>query len=275
MASPAAVSRTASAQQSIALRAARLEAQKKYMGRTASGNRRGLSTQSVSTQRKTAGSSTTQDRMRQFNASRHAAQRYAAPSRTIPSLQETSASLRESDTDQEDDADELEAYAAQIADENDEAETLQLGLRARSRAKSATEKSAQKSLEKHMKEIEQLTAEMKSFATNKGMSLFGQGEELEVADTTGTTMSFVQWGMTFFKDSISDDQKTMLAKVGLPINDKFKIGADLGTVVQALAMTAKITFILFLVVFIFLTFTYAHEVIGGVITTARQLLLGI
>lgn len=263
-----------------ALRAGRLSALRDRSGRTGRGNLRGLNMmQPTQSRRQDDIGSMQGSRLTEMRASRHAAQRYANPGAATPRLQETSNALREGDTDQEEDADEIEEQAAVIADENDAAQTMQLAARARSRTKAVSDDAAQKMMQQAQKKGEEFIAEVKLELTSKGLSTIDWGNKGAILDTIGTAISGVRSGLSFFQDGMSEQTKDMLTKMGLPMMSMTK---GLGPIAPAATATqfgkwTVIVFVLIPYLFLFTVLTYGSiaSVVKGNLTNAYTLMQGV
>lgn len=279
MATTAARSRASSPDPNVVLRAARLEAQKKQLGRTASGSRRNLSTLPVQPSRPAQEEQSFQrNPVARMRANRHAVQQYANPGASTPKLQEMSSSLRESDTDQEEDANEIAEQEMQIADENAQAESLQLAARARSRTKAATGDATQKMMEQTMKMAEKVLAQAKAQGIESAGSLIDEGEFAEVVDTIATGKSVTRAVLSIFQDSMDEVTKSLLNKLELPM---YKMSDALGGISASstIAQAGKWTAVLFVIIPFFLVFTMlAYGSIGSVVkgnlTNAYTLMKG-
>ncbi|MEK7632850.1 MAG: hypothetical protein AAB473_03590 [Patescibacteria group bacterium] len=278
MAATATSSRTSPSNPSVVLRAARLEAQKKQFGRTAPGNRQGLSMRPTS-------SNFAQDEGRfqgnsvaRMRADRHAVQRYANPGASMPKLQEMSNSLRDSDTDQEEDANEIDEQEAQIADENDQAQNFQLAARARSRAKAATGDASRKMMDQGKKQLERTFSQAQAQLTESGGSLLDEGQFLEMVDTIATGKSITRATLSIFQGSMSEATKSMLEKFSLPM---YKMSDAMGgpsaasTTAQAGKWASVLFFFLpFILIFLLLAFGTAADAAHGNLKNALTVLRG-
>ncbi len=245
----------------VVLRAARLEAEKKRIGRTASGDRMGLSMRPAapsSSQNEERFQSNPVARMR---SRRHADQRYANPGASMPMLQEMSASLRNGNTGQEADADEIDQQAMQIADENADAQTLQLAARARSRTTSAGDDAAQKMIEQGMKKAEEIMKEIEKEVPTKAGSL-EKGWFLLLINTTLTSTSIVRSIMGIFSENLKK-YDPILTKVGLPVPKHLKLVGGWGTIIQVILYMAVVAVILFINMFQVLLFASISDALSG------------
>lgn len=274
MAATATSSRSASPNPNVVLRAARLEAQKRQLGRTAPGSRRNLSTLPAQPSRPPQEEQWLQrSPVARMRADRHAVQRFANPGASTPRLQEMSSSLRDGDTDQEDDANDIEEQEAQIADENDQAQSLQLAARARSRAKAATGDASQKMMEQAMKKGQELLEEVKAEITSKAGAA-DDGELLLVANTVLTGMSVTRSVMGIFSETLQK-YNVILSKVGLPIPKHLKMIGGAGTAFEVALYVSIICILLFILVFFFLTYGTIANAIHGDVKNALTILRGL
>lgn len=259
-----------------ALRAGRLSSMRDRMGRTGRGALMGLSMLGAmpSSQRDDA-PSFQNNPVAQMRADRHTTQRYANPGAMTPRLQEMRSSLEQEDTDQDDDSQEIDD-AAQFADENDAAETMQLAARARSRVKAASTDTEQQIAEQIQKKTEELIAEVKTEISAKGMSVVDEGEMAEAVDTVGVGMSAVRWIVTLFKDSMNENTKTLLTRAGFPV---IKMGTGLGEVsavgsIMQATKWASVVFVIipFLIVFTLLSYGSIGSFLHGGAKNALKLM---
>lgn len=194
----------------------------------------------------------------QFSAKRTAMRKFQYPGNAMPKLQEMSSALRESDTDQESDANEIDQQAAQIADESDTAESMSLAARARSRAKSATSDGMQKMMDMAKKEMEEIMAEVKAELTSKAGPL-DEGELLLLGNTTLTSMSIVRSFMGIFSASLKK-YSPILNKIGMPIPNKLKIIGGAGTAFQFFLWTGLLTILTCMLIFIVYSIAVMHKI---------------
>ncbi len=266
MATTATTSRSSSPNPSVVLHAARLEAKKKQFGRVAPGSRRNLSTLPTRSSRPTQEEQRfPQNPVARMRADRHAVQRYANPGASTPRLQEMSESLREGDTDQEEDANEIEEQESQIADENDQAQSLQSAARARSRAKAANGDASQKMMEQAKKKMEKVMAQAKAQGSESAGSLIDEGEFAEVVDTIATGKSVTRVTLSIFQDSMDENMKLALEKADLPL---YKMSDALGGISASstIAQAGKWSSVLFVILpFILIFFILAYGSIGNAI----------
>lgn len=280
MATTAVTSRSSSPNPNVVLRAARLEAQKRQLGRTAPGSRRNLSTLPAQPSRPPQEEQWLQrSPVARMRADRHAAQRYANPGASMPRLQEMSNSLRDGDTDQEEDANEIEEQEAQIADENDQAQNLQLAARARSRAKAATGDASQKMMEQVKKQTEKVMAQAEAQGIESAGSLLDEGECLEIVDTIATGKSITRAALSIFQDSMDEPTKSLLTKIQLPM---YKMSDFLGgpsassTIAQAGKWTSVVFVIIpFILIFLLLALGTAANAAHGDLKNALTILRGL
>lgn len=279
MATTAVTSRSSSPNPNVVLRAARLEAQKKQFGRTAPGNRRNLSTLPAQPSRPPQEEEWLQrSPVARMRADRHAAQRYANPGASTPRLQEISNSLRNGDTNQEEDANEIEEQEGRIADENDQAQSLQSATRARSRAKAASRDASQKMMEHAKRQFEKTAAQAKSQLMESGGSLLDEGECLEVVDTIATGKSLTRVALSFFQDGMSEGTKSLLEKLDLPVykmSDPVGVPSAASTAVQAGKWVSVLFFLIpFVFIFLFLAGGSFADIAHGNVKNALTLLRG-
>lgn len=274
-----ATSSSASSNPGAALRAGRLSSMRDRMGRTGRGAMLGLSMmQAAPAFQRDEEPSFQNNRVAEMQASRHTAQRYANPGAMTPKLQETSNALREGDTDQEQDADEIDQQASEIADENDAAQTMQLAARARSRTKAATGDATQKMMQQAQKKGEELLAEAKLEITSKGLSGIDWGNKGAILDTIGTAISGIRTALSIFQDGMSEQMKDALTKMGLPM---MKMSKGFGAIAAAATVAqygkwSTIVFVIipFFFVFIILAYGSIGSIIKGDLTNALTLMRG-
>lgn len=266
MAATATISRPSSPNPSVVLRAARLEEQKKRIGRMGSGDRRGLSMRPTPSNPAQEVERFRGNPTARIRADHHAIRRFANPGAMMPALREMSTSLREGDTGQEEDANDIDQQAVQIADESDAAQTMQLAARARSRTKSTSENAAQKMMEQAMKKGEELMDELKAEVTSKAGAA-DDGELLLIANTALTGMSILRSFMGIFSESL-EKYNVVLSKVGLPVPKHLKLIGGMGTIAEIGIYLAVVFVILYILTFLALMYGTAGDILNGNLTNA-------
>ncbi len=195
------------------------------------------------------------DRVADFQAHRHAAQRYAHAAVSAPQLQELSSSIRdEGDEEDQAAADELEESAEDIADEAAQTEDLSMLSRARAQLKAKADEGMEKMLDKGRKELEKTFQNLQTEGQAKYGSAIDEGELLELVDTVTTAVSVGHVGVSIFKDSFDERTKEALMHAGYPVlemSNPLDVAIIAGTNMQILKWSFMVTVLIpFCIVYI-------------------------
>lgn len=257
---------TATRDPSAALREGYMSSLRSRMGRTGRAAMLGLSMmQAGPSAAQDIDEAPQRDRVAELQANRHTAQRYANPGASAPRLQELAASVRdEGDEEDVEAADSIDESAEDIAEEAAETEDLSMLSRAKSQLKAKADEGMKKMMDKGKKEVEKMTANLKTEGAAKFASTADEGEGLEIADTLGTGVSVGHATLSIFQDSFDDRTKDMLAKAGYPMlqmSNPLDVAIIAGTNMQILKWSFMVTVLIpFCITFIVMSAISAcHE----------------
>ena len=242
----ASASRSSSARIGTQLRTGQLSSLRERMGKTGRGAFVGLSmlASHPAFQRDDTGPSR-RDPVAQMHESRHAKRQYSDPVRgSLPQVADMRDSLEEGGMTNA--ADELNNQATQSAAEGNVA-------KARSGAMAAKNEGLQKMADMAKKKFEELMAEIKFELTSKFLSLIDWGNKGTILDGIGTALSGARSTLSIFQNAMSDQQKALLTKMGMPMM-KFSKGIGVPAAAATVTQYAKWTTIVgviipFLIVF--------------------------
>ncbi len=264
---------TSSASIGAQLRAGQISAVRDRVGRTGSGDFQGLSTLQPSAIPSSEGANP----IIRMNQSRQAMNRFANPGGNMPNLQVTSETLREAGTGQESDADDIDQQMASVADENQQAQSMSLAARAKSRAKGATEDATKKTADMLKKKFEEFMAEAKAEAISKSGPV-DEGEVLLLWNGSMTFISVVRSFLGIFSESMKK-YNVLLNKLGIPIPNKLKVIGGAGTVGEFGLFCGLVMILFCLCIFLFYALGTANDAYqhptGAAAAQLRRALLGI